>query len=292
MKNITIKIQNASQLVEQVQVVTKDGEPTIIPAQKSVNYEFVDNETGHALQHIVTKRQDDDLYLSFEDNGQEADVIIENFYAYKDSALIGLAEEGQYYYYIPDTANLNDYVTQLNNGDIEGQALGGKGFAEPWWVTGGSDVNVFPFLLGIGLLGGAVAIANHDDEGKISEMLKDFVTTSETSEANPASLLANNLSSSATEYTLPENLALTLDENTVSAMNDAQNLAVDVNPSYRIVEETLPVLESDEVVDMVSETAEKSDTDEVVVDASVDVNYAVYHDMALPVIIETETPII
>lgn len=292
MKNITIKIQNANQLVEQIHIVTKDGEPTIIPAQNAVNYELVDDETGRALQHIVTKRQDKDLHLSFEDNGQDADVIIENFYAYKDSALIGLAEEGQYYHYIPDTANLQDYVTKLNNGDIEGQALGGQGFAEPWWVTGGSEVNVFPFLIGLGLLGGAVALVAKDDDSKITKMLKDFAETdkSVTDVANPEIVSENNLSNNNVAYTLPENIDKAIDEDTVSAMNNVQNLAVDISPNYRIVDDALPALDSDdEVVTVVNDTVEKLDDVE---NASVDVNYTLYHDVVLPVVIDTETPII
>jgi hypothetical protein len=38
-----------------------------------------------------------------EDDGQDSDLIIEGFYDDTDSALIGLAENGEYYYYIPDT---------------------------------------------------------------------------------------------------------------------------------------------------------------------------------------------
>lgn len=286
MKNITIKIQNANQLVEQVRIVTKDGEPTIIPAQKAVNYEFVDDETGHALQHIVTKRQDNDLHLSFGGNGQEVDVIIQNFYAYKDSALIGLAEEGQYYNYIPDTANPQDYVTELNNGDIEGQALGGKGFAEPWWVAGSSELNVFPFLLGLGFIGGVLAVDANGDDNKFAKILQDFTTT----DNKKVAATGLNL---ATEYTLSEQIEQVLDDKTLSAIDDAKNLTTDVSPVDTITDNTLPTLDNADDIIVVTDTDSTPATaDETEVVMAVDVNYSLYHDVTLPVVIDTETPII
>ena len=58
---------------------------------------------ARAPNHIVTKRVGNDLHVLMEDDGQDTDLIIEGFYNDPDSALIGLAEDGQYYYYLPDT---------------------------------------------------------------------------------------------------------------------------------------------------------------------------------------------
>ncbi|WP_019520168.1 Ig-like domain-containing protein, partial [Faucicola boevrei] len=164
MKNIAVKVHNTNKTVQQAQVVTQDGQPTVIQAQKGVNYEFLDQATGRAPHHIITKREGNDLHVSFEENGKEADLIIEDFYSYPDSGLIGLAENGQYYNYIPDTGSVQDYVTQLNVGDVEGQALGGEGFPAPWWVAGNADMNVFPWLLGLGAIGAIAAIVSDDDD--------------------------------------------------------------------------------------------------------------------------------
>lgn len=101
MKSITVKVNDASQTLAQTQVITKDGKPTIIKATKNVNYELINDATKRAPDHIVTKRVGKDLHVSFEENGNEADLIIEGFYDSGDSALIGLAEDGQYYYYVP-----------------------------------------------------------------------------------------------------------------------------------------------------------------------------------------------
>lgn len=162
MKNITVKINDKTKTVTTASVVTKDGEPTVIKAKKNVNYELIDNSTNRAPQHIVTKRQGNDLHISFEEDGQVSDLIIEGFYN-NDGALIGLAEDGQYYFYIPDTGEVADYVTQLQSGDIEGQALGGAGGIAPWWIaatTAGSGA--LPWLAGLAGVGAAgIALASN-----------------------------------------------------------------------------------------------------------------------------------
>lgn len=295
MKNITIKVHNSNQVVQQVQVITKDGEPTVILAQNGVNYELIDNETGHALQHMVTKRIDKDLHLSFEGNGQEADVIIENFYDYKDSALIGLAEEGHYYHYVPDTANADDYVTKLNNGDIEGQALGGQHFAEPWWVGNTSDSSIFPLLAGAGFLGGIFTIEK-DIDGKISKSLQDFLDNSTTvSSANPANVEnAFNLSfHSPITYTLPEHIAKALDEETVAGMNDVENLATNTAPDYHLADaQAVPTLDLDMATDVVAMLAPATHNSSNENNESTVANYDLYNHIAMPIIIESDTPII
>ena len=75
-------------------------------------------------------------------------------------------KDGSYYYYVPDTAEVADYVTELQPGDIEGQALGGEPQAAPWWM-GALQTVLMHFLGWSGLAGvGAAAafIFNHDDD--------------------------------------------------------------------------------------------------------------------------------
>ncbi|MBE8228740.1 hypothetical protein IQA72_17135, partial [Leptospira borgpetersenii serovar Ballum] len=99
--------------------------------------------------HIITKRVDKDLHVSFEREGKETDLIIEGFYNNDKQALIGMSEDGGYYHYIPDTGEVYDYVTQLEAGAVEGQALGGDEMAAPWWIM--APVG-FPWWLGLGLI--------------------------------------------------------------------------------------------------------------------------------------------
>ncbi len=166
MKNITIKIYDAVKNTGEVKLSTKDGKPTIIKAQKAVNYEFFDHSIERAPNHIVTKRHGDDLYVSFERNGRDTDLIIEDFYENGEQALIGIAEDGQYYHYIPDTGQVADYVTQLEVNNIEGQALGGEHIVAPLWVA--LPVGGFPWWIGLGLVP-LLFLNKGDDDNDSSE---------------------------------------------------------------------------------------------------------------------------
>ena len=169
MQQIIVKVNDASQVASQAQVVTKDGQPTVIKANGNANYEFVKENTGRAPDHIVTKRVGKDLHVSFEEEGQDSDLIVEDFYNYNDSALIGQAENGQYYYYIPDTGEVVDYVTQLTAGSIEGQALGGNSLVSPWWISSGitavgGGLGSVPWL--VGSLGTVAGLAHQQNKDK------------------------------------------------------------------------------------------------------------------------------
>ncbi|MBS9773514.1 MAG: hypothetical protein KGV45_00115, partial [Gammaproteobacteria bacterium] len=160
MKEISVKVYDTKETIGNIKLATKDGKPTIIKAQKGVNYEFFDHSIERAPNHIITKRHGDDLYVSFEKNGQDIDLIIEDFYDNDEQALIGIAEDGEYYHYIPDTGLVEDYVTQLEVNNVEGQALGGEVMASPLWVV--LPVG-FPWWVGLGLIP-LLFIDKDDDE--------------------------------------------------------------------------------------------------------------------------------
>ena len=170
MKTIIVKVNDAVKTVAEHQVVTKDGQPTVIKAVNRVNYELVDQATGRAPDHIITKRVGKDLHVSVEENGQDSDLIIEGYYEESDSALIGLAEDGSYYYYVPDTGEVADFVTELAPGAVEGQALGGNAYSTPWWVgaTDQAGFGILPWLVGLAGLGALIAALNDDDDDKSS----------------------------------------------------------------------------------------------------------------------------
>ncbi len=133
-KTIAIKAFNKKEMVKEVVATKKSDELTILQARAGVNYELFDETTGKAPDHIVAKRRGDDLLVSFEKEGSKAELLIENYYKFSDGqALIGIAEDGSYHYYIPDTGEVSDYVGQLKAGEIEGQALGGETINSPYW---------------------------------------------------------------------------------------------------------------------------------------------------------------
>ncbi|AWY19498.1 SwmB domain-containing protein [Moraxella bovis] len=168
MQSISVKVNDSVQTIAEARVITKDGQPTIIKANRNANYELINDATGRGPDHIVTKRVGKDLHVSFEENAEESDLIIENFYDYDKSALIGQAESGQYHYYVPDTGLTQDYVTELVIGDIEGQALGGQGYPAPWWIGAeeGSRFGIMPWLVGIAGLAGIIAAVSDSDDDK------------------------------------------------------------------------------------------------------------------------------
>lgn len=165
MKNIVVTINSKDQVIAVANVVTKDGIPTVIKAQNKVNYEFIDQALGRAPKHIVTKRQGKDLHISFEENSDVSDLIIEDFYD-NEGALIGLNEAGQYQYYMPDTGKLIDHVTQLQAGDIEGQVLAGNALIAPWWIAEVAGSSMLPWLAGlagVALAGAALSKTTNDN---------------------------------------------------------------------------------------------------------------------------------
>ena len=166
MKAILVKTHNESKTLQEVRVITQDGRPTIIKAERHLNYEFFDESIGHAPNHIITKRMGNDLYVSFEENGQEVDLIIESFYDYPESALIGISENSSYYYYVPDTGEVEDYVTQLKAEEIEGQALGGEHVAAPLWLPIPSGFH-FPWWVPLLLVPLIPALTDKDDDSPI-----------------------------------------------------------------------------------------------------------------------------
>ncbi|MUG33398.1 GA-like domain-containing protein, partial [Psychrobacter sanguinis] len=238
MKKIIIKINNTTKTIAEHTVVTKDGKPTVIKANKKVNYELFDPATGHAPNHIVTKRVGKDLHVSMEDDGQDSDLIIEGFYDDTDSALIGLAENGEYYYYIPDTGEVADYVTQLQIGDVEGQALGGESQVTPWWVSATeSDFNALPWLVGLagaGIVGAALSSGGGSSSGgyvppvDTNKKVEDLVKAAEEAEkaAEDALVEANKDGVISPE----ENQNLTDLNQAVTDAKDKAQQAVDTLP--------------------------------------------------------------
>lgn len=163
MQSITVKVNRANQTTQEAAIITNDGKPTIIKAANKVNYEFINNATGRGPEKIITKRVGKDLHISFEDGG-ESDWIIEGFYNKGERALIGLGEDGQYHYYIPDTGSASDYVTKLANGDVEAQVLGMDSYPAPWWIGASKGSGGYAWLLG--LAGLAAGVSSRGDLDK------------------------------------------------------------------------------------------------------------------------------
>ena len=173
MNTLILKIHGSNATIDSKHLTL--GNTHTLRAKNHVNYELIDAHSQRAPNHILTKRSGKDLHLYVRRDAIEPDLILEGFYDSPDSRLIGLAEDGQYYHYIPDTGEVSDYFTQLSHDSIEGHALGAQPTSTPWWVSaGGESGSVLGRIVGmVGLAGAttAIVIKNDDDHKNTHEHL-------------------------------------------------------------------------------------------------------------------------
>ena len=140
--NIILKINNASETVQSINLNTNLKQAVRVQAQNDVNYQLIDQNTGYAPENITTKRVGNDLQIAFEGSDiEQPDLIIENYYDQDNSnLLVGAHENGNLYPYVPETGVQTDAVTLLAQEVSVGQALGGEALKSamwafnPWWL--------------------------------------------------------------------------------------------------------------------------------------------------------------
>lgn len=150
--NVQINVNNAAEVVSSHQVQSgagAKGQALRLQAQKHVKYELVNEESGFAPENIATKRVGQDLHIAFEKSDiDQPDVVIEGYYDDPGAAtIVGRAENGLYYNYVPESGLNQEAISQLGDSVLAGQALGGDEFLVPWWI----DPGVGP-LAALGLL--------------------------------------------------------------------------------------------------------------------------------------------
>ena len=140
--NIILKINNASETVQSINLNTNLKQAVRVQAQNDVNYQLIDQNTGYAPENITTKRVGNDLQIAFEGSDiEQPDLIIEDYYDQDNSnLLVGAHENGNLYPYVPETGVQTDAVTLLAQEVSVGQALGGEALKSamwafnPWWL--------------------------------------------------------------------------------------------------------------------------------------------------------------
>ena len=140
--NIILKINNASETVQSINLNTNLKQAVRVQAQNDVNYQLIDQNTGYAPENITTKRVGNDLQIAFEGSDiEQPDLIIEDYYDQDNSnLLVGTHENGNLYPYVPETGVQTDAVTLLAQEVSVGQALGGEALKSamwafnPWWL--------------------------------------------------------------------------------------------------------------------------------------------------------------
>nr|WP_321460558.1 BapA/Bap/LapF family large adhesin [uncultured Vibrio sp.] len=148
-------------------VITNDGNSTSITVQNNVLYDVVEITSGVAPQQVMFKRVNDTLEIRLGETtaNSAADVILENYFQLDNPPqFIGLAEDGQYYYFVPQSGLTEDFLESLDDEDVTFQSLGYDTVEEQivWWpmVLGGVA------LAGLGALalGGGSSGGSDDDE--------------------------------------------------------------------------------------------------------------------------------
>jgi len=161
-KQISIKIHNEKETVESHVInadkVSQSSKAYHIKARSDVSYELIEKNSGYAPENIATKRVGKDLHIAFEGNDiNDPDLIIDGYYEESGELIVGLAENGQYYNYVPESAQLSDAVSGLSDGSFAGQALGGDSHLVPFWL--GAPFPSSWLLGGLAALGGVVVAA-------------------------------------------------------------------------------------------------------------------------------------
>ena len=163
-KNISVKINNGNTTIETVKL-NSANQKVIIKAQPHVNYELVDETTQYAPEMIDTKRVGNDLHIAFEgtDINKESDLVLEGYYEHDNTELVlGMAEDGQYYAYVPQSGVESDAVTLLADQVFAPQALGGNSVTAPFWSFNPSWLWV---AAGVAAVGGIIAAASGSHGG-------------------------------------------------------------------------------------------------------------------------------
>ncbi|MCW9709614.1 Ig-like domain-containing protein [Avibacterium sp. 21-586] len=153
-KQITLKINDAKQTLETINITAGKKQAVEVSAKGKVNYQLIDDQTGFGPENIMIKRDGKDLKIAFEGSDIESpDLIIKDYYdengqAADTSLLVGLHENGNIYPYVPESTLKADAVTELADQTSAGQALGGEPIGalwafSPWWLLG-----LIPLALG------------------------------------------------------------------------------------------------------------------------------------------------
>ncbi len=121
--------------------------PLTLNSEPKALFSILDTQTGHAPQNILVRRDGQNLTIAFQKNAKP-DIVIQNFYDQDSAGLVGLAENDEYYYYVPDAGQKSEFIPNLTSEQGVWHALGPVESAAglPWGWLG---------LLGLGALAAA-----------------------------------------------------------------------------------------------------------------------------------------
>ena len=136
-----------------------------IDAVNGAYYQFTDAATGTGPVRIDTARSGDDLLISF-DNSNGTDLIIKDYFARGEGALVGMQNNGELYRY--PVIVTPEHVLAEHIETAPAYASGAEGAVAAGSSGGSSTLGVLGTIGAVGLVAGGIAIAahNHDKHHK------------------------------------------------------------------------------------------------------------------------------
>src|SRR5690625_3059912 len=170
---IKILVHSENEVLQEVTLI--EGQTSALQAQDNVTYELRNLDTDAAPEELVAKRNGDNLELYTAPDAAAPIATIEGYFLLASpSPLVGMAESGDFYPFVPQSGEAAQLPWNLEDGDSSHQSLGydTQGSAVPWW----------PILLaGLLLIGGAVAASSSSSSGgdrKSTRLNSSHVATS------------------------------------------------------------------------------------------------------------------
>src|SRR5690554_5607648 len=156
---IKVVVNSEEGVVSEVLLV--NGETAALQVQENVSYEFQSVTEGVAPDELLVKRNGDNLEVYADASSATPLVTIEGYYLLAAPVpLVGMAENGEYFSFVPQTGVAAELPWNLADGasSYQGLGYGAVGSPVPWW----------PILLaGVLLLGGAaVAVSSSSSSSK------------------------------------------------------------------------------------------------------------------------------
>jgi len=275
MQEVIIHVNSAEKTIENY-VVKPHAQVVHIKAHSDVNYELIEKKTGYAPENIVTKRVGDDLYIAFEGSDiSQPDVIIDGYYTHSGELIIGKAENGLYYNYVPESAADVDAISALDSGDMAGQALGGEGFITPLWILGDNlGFSGMELLAGAAGIGAIAAAAGGGGGGDSSTAPIDSTPEDNPDETYSVTVVAPDITKDQTptitgETNAPDGTVVTLE--ITDANGDKQTVTTTVSGGSYSVEVPTALPEGDYSVSVTLTDPEGNTVDAVDLGNVVDV---------------------
>lgn len=174
--------------------VPVDGQVAVILARNGASYELVQQLNGKAPQKVKVEKKKDDLLISVDGDDAE-DIIIQGFFLYPESQLVGLGEDGSYYSYLPDESEFDTLFGDTLNprswydkyfGDTDASATAHQGMQSvglysygkttPWLLDAKTEPMgdlLLPVLGGIGLSGLVLLAVENSSKDNIEQPIPD-----------------------------------------------------------------------------------------------------------------------